>query len=256
MSQNPTRALIADDEAPARNKMVRMLQEPNFEHVEIINISTNGLDAYQYIQLLKPDVAFLDIEMPGMTGLEIAESLPPELRPTIVFATAYNEHAIKAFELNAIDYLLKPFSIERLAQTFERIEARKGERTDSEGGGDYVRLAEQLGMPAFTKIPVPIGDKIKLIDFDEVVSIEVEDRITHIYTLNKTYPINITLDTFEKRLPSTIFFRISRSAIVNVQAIQEIVAWFGNRYKVSLINKREVVSSREKSRALKAFFKF
>lgn len=248
------RVLIADDEAPARNKMVRLLQE--FEELEVVMVASNGLEAYNGILEHKPDLAFLDIEMPGMNGLDVVEQLPEDKTPYIIFATAYNEHAIKAFELNAVDYLLKPFSAERLKQALDKV----GWDDDSE---EYVsnttgarKVAEQLSAARLEKIPVPTADRYKLIDYDEVVAIEVEDRTTNIYTLSKQYPINMTLETFEKKLPSDNFLRVSRSAIINLQAIEEVVLWFGNRYKIVLNNGKEVVSSRERSKLLKKMLKF
>lgn len=247
------KVLIADDEAPARNKMVRMLQE--FEHVEIVNISTNGFDAYNYITLLKPDLVFLDIEMPGMNGIEIAQSLPDDCKPHIVFATAYNEHAIRAFELNAVDYLLKPFNAERLKQAIEKAERLGGNSTPSKSP-PYEQLNDALEIPNFNKIPVPTADRYKLIDFDEVVCIESEERTTYIYTLNKSYIVNISLDNFEKKLPNTTFYRVNRACIINIHAVQEIILWLGNRYKIILNNKKEVICSRERSKALKSILKF
>lgn len=249
------KVLIADDEAPARNKMVRMLQE--FENVEIVNISNNGLDAFQYISLLKPDIVFLDVEMPGMNGLEVAQSLPDDCKPHVVFATAYNEHAIRAFELNAVDYLLKPFSAERLKQTLEKVERLGGApAVPAAPKPAYETVGEALELPTFTKIPVLSADRYKLIDFEEVVCIEYEDRITQVYTHSKSYPVNITIDAFEKKMPASLFYRVSRSTIINIHAVQEIVLWFGNRYKIILNTNKEVICSRERSKALKNILKF
>lgn len=248
------RVLIADDEAPARNKMVRMLQE--YENVDIVNISSNGLDAFNYLCQIKPDVAFLDIEMPGMNGIEIVQNLPTDVNPKVVFATAYNEHAIKAFELNAIDYLLKPFDQERLGQTVEKLERGEGVVTREKMDEVAEDVAEGITPQALNKIPVPTADRYKLLDYDEVVCIEVEDRATHIYTMNKNYPLTLTLEAVEKRLPTDQFLRISRSCIVNIHAIQEIVLWFGNRFKIVLSNGKEVVTSRERAKNVKQMLKF
>ncbi|MBX3100872.1 MAG: response regulator transcription factor [Bacteroidetes bacterium] len=251
---NTLKVLVADDEAPARNKMVRMLQ--SFDQVDIINISSNGLDAYNYICQLKPDVAFLDIEMPGMNGLEIIENLPPDVNPQIVFATAYNEHAIRAFELSAIDYLLKPFNEERLAQTLEKLDKQQDASNPDRVREAAEVIAPHLSPSALNKIPVPAGDRYRLLDYDEVVCIEVEDRCTQIYTISKQYSLNLTLEAVEKRLPQEQFLRVSRSAIVNIHAIQEIVMWFGNRFKIILNNGKEVITSRERAKHVKQMLKF
>ena len=247
------RVLVADDEAPARNKMMRLLQ--GFDNIELVNISSNGEDALNNIILLKPDIAFLDIEMPGMTGLEVARQIPEEILTMVVFATAYNEHAIQAFELNAVDYLLKPFGAERLQQTLDKIEKMRPASALRE---IYDDLAEQLESGGnFNKIPIPAADRFKLVDYADVVCIEVEERMTNIFTSDgKMYSVNSTLESYEKKLPPEQFIRISRSCIVNLHCIQEIVLWFSNRYKVILTNKKEVISSRERSKALKQLIKF
>ncbi len=259
-------AIIADDESPARNKMVRLLND--IEDVEVVFVAANGLEAFNAILEHKPDVAFLDIEMPGMNGLDVVEQLEMEDMPQIVFATAYNEHAIKAFDLDAVDYLLKPFNAERLQQAIDKIQARleaeDTEDVDSDGDEDRKltakekakKVAAELSPHKLEKIPVPTADRYKLLNFDEVVCIEVEDRTTNIHTLSKVYPINMTLEAFERKLPSDRFLRVSRSAIINIHAIEEVVLWFGNRYKIILNNGKDVVSSRERSKTLKKMLKF
>ena len=251
------KVLIADDEMPARNKMKRLLSR--FENIEIIHLAENGLDALENIQKLKPDIAFLDIEMPGLTGIEVAGSLEGEHVPHIVFATAYNEYAIKAFELNAIDYLLKPFNEERLGAAIEKITKNAAEPPKAETTKEKLenlRNDPNVKLPFSTKIPIPTHDRYKLVDFDEVVCIEVEDRNTILYTMEKSYTMNQTLDYFEKRLPSDKFMRVNRSSLIGLEHVKEVVIWFGNRFKIILNNGRDVISSREKSKILKQILKF
>jgi DNA-binding LytR/AlgR family response regulator len=259
------RVLIADDEKPARSKMRRLLDK--FDFVEIVHEAENGLDALENIRSLKPDVAFLDIEMPGLNGLDVASDLSDAAyAPYIVFATAYNEHAIKAFELNAIDYLLKPFNEERLGATLEKIQSRgKKEQVKeqqdkiknlSDGGESTGDTSDADFLPFSTKIPVPTFDRYLLIDFDDVVCIEVEDRNTILYTLKDNYTMNHTLEYFELKLPAERFFRANRSALVGLNHVKEIVIWFGNRFKIILKNGREVICSRERSRVLRDVLRF
>jgi DNA-binding LytR/AlgR family response regulator len=246
------RVLIADDESPARTKMLRLLS--TFDDVEVVNVSSNGQDALDNLRLLRPDLAFLDIEMPGLTGLQVAEQLGEDLPTRIVFATAYNEHAIRAFELHAIDYLLKPFGEERLRQTLDRVS-----RSDGPSVARVKQSLAELTEPDsahLNKLPVPTADRFRLIDYNEILSIEVEERCTTIYTRDKSYTLTTTLDALEKKLPANQFVRISRSILVNMHEIKEIVLWFSNRYKIVLSNGREVISSREKSRQLKQLLKF
>jgi DNA-binding LytR/AlgR family response regulator len=251
------RVLIADDELPARNKMSRLLQK--MDDVEVVYMAENGLDALENIHTHKPDLVFLDIEMPGMNGLEVAENIETEPMPAVVFATAYSEHAIKAFEVNAIDYLLKPFNEDRLRLTIEKVqENRSASSIDKNKIAEILRseLGEELKTPFSNKIPIPTRDRYKLIDYSEVICIEVEERSVRLFTKDKSYLLNHTLDTFERKLPMDQFFRINRSCIIGLAHIKEIVIWFGNRFKIILSNEKEVISSREKSKVLKQVLKF
>lgn len=236
--------------------MMRMLAE--YENIEVIHQAENGLDAFEHIEKLKPDIAFLDIEMPGLNGIEVASSLKNHV-PYIVFATAYNEYAIKAFELNAVDYLLKPFNEERLNQTIEKLEASpKGKAIEQQQKAieELERNADGLKLPFSNKIPIPTFDRYKLIDYEEVICIEVEERNTILYTKDKSYSLNQTLDYFEKKLPTDRFLRVNRSCLIGLEHVQEIVIWFGNRFKIVLSNGKDVISSREKSKVLKQVLKF
>lgn len=253
------KVIIADDEGPARSKMKRMLAR--FENMEVIHESDNGLDALEQTRKLKPDILFLDIEMPGLQGIEVAQHLMDDDDiPFIVFCTAYNEYAIKAFELNAMDYLLKPFNEERLATTIEKIEATPRKKLQEDQDRSLEGLAgateEDFKIPFSNKIPIPTFDRYKLIDYTEVICIEVEERNTVLYTADKSYTLNQTLDYFEKKLPREKFLRVNRSSLVGLDHVKEIVIWFGNRFKIILTNNKEVISSREKSRVLKQVLKF
>jgi len=251
------RVIIADDEQPARNKMKRLLTK--IDSVDLVHVAENGLDALEHIQSLKPDLAFLDIEMPGLSGLEVAESIDLEEMPAVVFATAYSEHAIKAFELNAIDYLLKPFNEERLRAAVDKVVTNKDTtRFDKEKLAEMLKsdIAEEIKVPFSNKVPIPTRDRYKLVDYADVVCIEVEERSVRLYTKERSYLLNHTLDTFERKLPSDQFFRVNRSCIIGLKHVKEIVIWFGNRFKIILSNDKEVISSREKSKILKQVLKF
>lgn len=251
------KVIIADDEAPARSKMRRMLGK--FENVEIVAEAEDGVQALELIREHNPDVAFLDIEMPGLHGIEVAEEIGQMSNPPyIVFATAYNEHAIKAFELCAIDYLLKPVSEERLEATIDKVSAmpRKQLVEGQSERIDELERDEHFKLPFSNKIPIPTHDRYKLIDYADVVCIEVEERNTILYTTDKTYVLNQPLDYFEKKLPTELFLRVNRSSLIGLQHVKEIVIWFGNRFKIVLDSGKDVIASREKSRILKQVLKF
>jgi len=251
------RVLIADDEQPARNKMKRLLSK--FDDVEVVSIAENGLEALENIQNEKPDLVFLDIEMPGMNGLEVAENIDLDDMPAVVFATAYSEHAIKAFEINALDYLLKPFNEERLRATIDKVSENRAESAlDKNKIAEILKseLADDIKVPFSNKVPIPTRDRYKLVDYSEVVCIEVEERSVRLFTKERSYLLNHTLDTFERKLPADMFFRVNRSCIIGLKHVKEIVIWFGNRFKIILSNDKEVISSREKSKILKQVLKF
>jgi len=251
------KVIIADDEAPARSKMRRMLGK--FDNVEIVAEAEDGIQALDLIQQHNPDVVFLDIEMPGLHGIEVAENVGQMINPPlVVFATAYNEHAIKAFEISAIDYLLKPVSEERLETTIEKLSSfpRKQLVAGQAERIEHLEHDEHFKLPFSNKIPVPTHDRYKLIDYADVVCIEVEERNTILYTTEKAYVLNQPLDYFEKKLPGELFLRVNRSCLVGLQHVKEIVIWFGNRFKIVLDSGKDVVASREKSRILKQVLKF
>lgn len=252
------KVLIADDELPARNKMKRLLKKFD-EDVELVHAAENGFDALEHIQSLKPDLVFLDIEMPGLNGLEVAESIDLDEPPSVVFATAYSEHAIRAFELNAQDYLLKPFNEDRLKAAIDKVMANRSETAlDKNKIAEILKseLAEDIKTPFSNKVPIPTRDRYKLVDYSEVVCIEVEERSVRLFTTERSYLLNHTLDTFERKLPNDEFFRVNRSCIIGLKHVKEIVIWFGNRFKIILSNDKEVISSREKSKILKQVLKF
>ncbi|MEO0585814.1 MAG: LytTR family DNA-binding domain-containing protein, partial [Bacteroidota bacterium] len=171
----------------------------------------------------------------------------------------YHEHAIKAFDLNAQDYLLKPFNEDRLRQAVNKVgENRLGSALDKKKLADLLKseLVDDIKVPFSNKVPIPTRDRYKLVDYSEVVCIEVEERSVRLFTKEKSYLLNHTLDTFERKLPSDMFFRVNRSCIIGLKHVKEIVIWFGNRFKIILSNEKEVISSREKSKILKQVLKF
>jgi DNA-binding LytR/AlgR family response regulator len=244
------RVLIADDEEPARKKMQRLLE--NFEQLEIVGFAEDGLHALDQIVELEPDVVFLDIEMPGLNGLEVVQNLPKNLYPVIVFATAYQEYAVKAFELNSVDYLLKPISKERLASTIEKIQKNISlKETVKLPIEEIQQQLQQSGFQFNNKIPIPTADRYKLVDIENIILVQVEERITHLFTTEKRFMINQSLEQFEKKLPSNIFVKVNRSSVVNISHVKEFVLWFGHRLKLILTNGMEVICSRERSKILK-----
>jgi two-component system, LytTR family, response regulator len=227
------RALIVDDEAPARDKLRRWLGE--HADIEIAGEAADGLAAAAALESLKPDVAFLDIQMPGLSGLEIASQLEPADAPLIVFVTAFDEHAIKAFDLNAVDYLLKPYDKDRLRKTLERLRQRAGTSRDAarlsiEGA---VRTArEHLG--SSERLLVPRGESLELVEAHKIHWLEADDNYVHVHTAGAKYLLRRTLGDLLVQLGEQRFARIHKSAAVNIAEIASLSPLFKGDHEVRL----------------------
>jgi len=216
------RAVIADDEPRARQFLEKLLGE--HETLEVVGSARGGAEALQMIGELKPDVAFLDIHMPDLSGLEVARHLRGAEAPIVVFVTAYDKYAVEAFEVAALDYVLKPIKRERLADAVNRVlaEARSGrpaaraealrEALDSPG------LASQ--MPPLRRLPVRHRREVKLLDLEQVPLIFSRDRLVLARCGDHEYLVDYTLQELEQRLPEGQFVRVHRAALVNVDAIE------------------------------------
>ena len=257
---NKLRIIIADDERPAREFLKAMLVD--FRDAEVVGEAADGADALEVIRSLRPDLALLDLQMPEMSGIEVVRSLGKHELPLVAFVTAYDEHAVKAFELNAVDYLLKPIEKPRLRETIERAVARldRHELREAEAAKlesvvetyDSERSAEPL-----ERIPVRHREDILLVPVAEVASITADGELLNIVTSsNLRYVINFRLKDLEARLDEKRFVRLSRSAIVNLDMVRKVSPMPGGTFVVSLTNGQEIPSSRQQSRALRErFFK-
>ena len=209
------RTLIVDDEPAARDRLREVLRP--FEDVEIVGDAGDGPEAIEKIAALRPDLVFLDIQMPGFSGLDVAAALPSP-RPHIIFCTAFDQFALDAFELNAVDYLLKPVNRVRLAGAIERV--RKGAASDSD-----VALARLLraapGHPA--RFVAKKGTRYHVIHDDAVLYFASDGGLTKLVTADGHYWMDPSLTDLETRLEALSFFRVSRSAIVNLRVVKEVV---------------------------------
>jgi len=231
------RTLIVDDEELARLRMKKLL-EPYADRIQIVGEAQDGVSAVEQIKSLKPDLVFMDIQMPGMTGLEVVSQLDAATLPWIVFATAFDEYAIKAFEESAVDYLLKPIEADRLAATIAKVE-----RINSKSSPDLaetVRKLVEAQNPVnkyLQRIQVKIGDRTLLLSIDQTIRFEAEDKYTTVHTDESKYVIDTPLVELEARLDPAKFMRIHRAHLVNVTRIAEIQRQFGGRLKVVLNDK-------------------
>ena len=217
-------ALIVDDEASARSRLRKLLAPHPFDLIE--GDARDGLDALEAIRKHRPQVVFLDIEMPGLDGFELVRALTPESMPLIVFVTAYDEHALAAFEANAVAYLLKPVGEDRLATVVTRLKQLVG--SPGEAAAEATRLSAIAGAR-----PHPLQhvlavqrDGYILIPLREVCFFQVVDGVTHVRTATVTYRTNYAIGDLEARLPAPPFFRAHRSVVANLDKVATISPMF------------------------------
>ncbi len=252
---NKLRVIIADDERPAREYLKAILRE--FDQVEIVGEAENGSDAVDLIKQAKPDLAILDMKMPEMSGLDAVKMLRKSQMPLVAFVTAHDEFAVEAFELNAVDYLLKPVESSRLSETITRA-AERLEHADWRGieAKKIRNAAETYNSGAvignIDRIPVRIRDEIMLVPVAEIASIVADGELLRITTVqNQKHTINYRLKDLELRLDEKKFIRLSRGAIANLDLIQRISPMPGGTYLISLSNGQEIQSSRMQSKLLR-----
>jgi two-component system LytT family response regulator len=246
MSQSSIRALIADDEEPAR-ELLRALLSP-WQDIEIVAEAGDGVTALEAIRALRPDVVFLDVKMPGMSGIEMIEALEPDALPLVVFVTAYDEFAVKAFEVSAFDYLLKPFEAARLRRTMTRVVARIREADRHERPAVETLLRAVRSGPA-AQLVVKTDGRHLFLDPTEVERIEADGKHARIHLLGdggKTTAILVreTLQNLESRLDPEVFVRVHRSSVVNRRQIREIQPWFKGDFVIIMRRGTKVVTGR------------
>jgi len=241
------RVLVVDDEELARVRIKSLLAE--IPDTECVGEAENGIEAVERVRALLPDVLVLDIQMPGMDGFGVVEALGRP--PLVIFATAYDEYAIKAFEVNSIDYLLKPIARERLREAMDRA------RRLLSGGPDLAKEIERLAALVRSRdtgrLPVQKGRRIVLLDIGDIVWFEADDELVYAHTRDAKCLVNMTMAELEKRLDPAHFFRVHRSSIVNLKRIVELVPWFGGKYKVVVDDaaRSELVLPRARVKALR-----
>jgi two-component system, LytTR family, response regulator len=239
------RAVLVDDEPLARKRLRTLLAA--HPRVQIVGEAANGDEACRVVEALRPDLLFLDIQMPGMSGFEVLTRLQP--RPRVVFVTAHDEFAVKAFDEQALDYLLKPVEPDRLARAIGRL----AETPAADPRLD--RLIASLGQARsqLRRIPVRRGAQITLVDVASAVFFRAEDKYTVLYTSDAEHVIDRTIDELEHTLEPETFLRIHRSAIVNVNFVRDLTVIEGGRFLVSLTDARRtrLYASRTGARMLR-----
>ena len=245
------RALVVDDEKLARDRLRGFLTRVG--GVELVGEAQDGVEAVRLIEEQRPDLVFLDVQMPGMDGFEVLRALRGPA-PQIVFATAFDEYAIRAFEVQALDYLLKPFARARVEEAVGRVRARLSQGSPGLDVESVLRRLEQSRKTFATRISAYSGKRILLLPVEDVRWFGVEHRLVYAHTGERAHMTNYTLRELEERLDPESFFRVHKASLVNLQHVREIVPWFGGRYKLVMRDHagNEVAVSRTQARALRA----
>jgi two-component system LytT family response regulator len=248
------RAVVVDDEPVAVRSLVRLLKETG--RVEVVGTAPNADQALALPGWSEVDVAFLDIVMPGMTGIELARQLPSD--PLVVFVTGYNEYAVEAFRVNAVDYLMKPIEHARLDEALTRLEGRlsdptrQGARVIAEQVARYLQAGTWPGATGrLEHVGGRVGGKLRIVGVAEVTHFVTDDRLVYAVTNKERYVVDLSLDNLERRLDPTRFVRIHRACIVNLAHAELIPDHFGRDVVVRLKDGTELDVSRDRVRALR-----
>lgn len=247
------RTLIVDDEPVARQGVRRLLE--NEAGIDIVGEAGNGVEAVRLIHELRPDLLFLDVQMPELNGFEVIARVGPDAMPIVVFVTAHDAFALRAFEVQALDYLLKPFDDDRFRTVLER--ARQQVRLTRDGVLDrrlesLLRHYADRGAPGVARIMVKDSGVVFFQPVDEIDWIEAADYFTKLHAGGTVHLVNETLTRLEQRLDPAVFMRVHRSAIVNLRRVRELRLDYRNRHVIVLTNGEHVPLSRSRREPLEA----
>ena len=254
------RVIVVDDEQLAREELCFLLGETGL--VEIVGQATDGVEALRMAGELRPDVVFLDVQMPGLTGFEVARRLiEADVPVQLVFVTAFDQYAIDAFTVNAVDYGLKPVDADRLEQTLERVRRRLASEQATRmplSAADLERVVEavQARQGRRDQLAIRVGERFVLVQADEVVHASMVDDAIIVVTNTVSGTSNYrTLDELQARLDPSIFWRVHRSHLVNITRIKEIVPWFSRNYLLKMKDPKatEIPVSRSQTRRLREY---
>ena len=216
------KAIIVEDEFLAREELKYFIK--NYSSIEIVDEFEDGIDVLKFIQKNEVDIIFLDINIPSLDGVLLAKNISKFSRkPYIVFITAYKEHAVEAFEIEAFDYILKPYHESRIISMLKKLEITHNHEKDN------------LHRNSITnKMNLWKNEKIIVVDLDDIYYCIAKERVTYVFTKDEEYSVGISITEFYNSLPKDRFFRCHRSYIVNITKIKEIIPWFNNTYNLKL----------------------
>jgi two-component system, LytTR family, response regulator LytT len=251
------KAVVVDDEQLAREELCYMLEK--MEDIEVIGQAGNGLEAVGIVERLTPDVLFLDVQMPGLNGFEVAHRLIQHgSSPNIVFVTAFDRHAIEAFEVNAVDYLLKPIEAARLQQAVDRARRRVAPETPLNNQVERIVQLMSERQSKRERVAVKVGERFLLVQADEIIYASLTNESINIVTSQLAGTSNFrTLDELQARLDPGVFWRVHRSHLVNINKVKEIVPWFSRNYILRMKDAKatEIPVSRAQTKRLRDYLR-
>ena len=256
------RVVVVDDEQLAREELCFQLEQLGTE--EVVAQAGNGLEAIAAVERHEPDLVFLDIQMPGLTGFEVARRLlqRDDESPALIFVTAFDQHAIEAFEVNAVDYLLKPVDAARLEQALQRARRRlSSERAGRAPLNDQLeRIVKMMSGRQIRRdqVAVKVGERFMLVQAEDIIYASLADESINIVTGHVAGSSNYrTLDDLQARLDPDVFWRVHRSHLVNINKIKEIVPWFSRNYILRMKDAKgtEIPVSRSQTKRLREYLK-
>lgn len=238
----PLKVVIADDEPLARERLRNLLSK--HPEAELVGECSDGAEAVTTILEQEPDIVFLDVQMPEKTGFEVIQEIRGQVNPLIIFVTAYDQYALKAFEVSAVDYLLKPYDKERFEAAFAK--ARQAARKPEEMTKNLESLLANLNQPAreVERIAIKTANKVLLLKKDQIDWVDADDNYINVHTGQEKHLLRETLASFEEKLGPRKFMRISRSVIVNIDRIKELQPLFHGEYSVILKDGTRLTLSR------------
>ncbi len=238
------RALIVDDEQLARQRVRLLLgEEPD---IEVIDECEDGFEAVDQIQATRPDLVFLDVQMPDMDGFEVLRRVPQSLLPVVIFTTAYDQHALRAFEVNALDYLLKPFKPARFKESVQRARDLIANKHAGVAARGLLAFLGQTPAPAgqLTRLAVKTPGRVTFVELDQIQAIEAAGKYAVVHVGKENHVLRETMSSLESHLPPQRFLRISRSVIVNIDQIRELQPMFNGENLVVLKNGKSYPTTR------------
>jgi len=250
----PLRVYVVDDEPLAVQRLTRLLRQTR--RVEIVGSTVKPAEAVEFLSNQSVDAVFLDIQMPGMTGFELLQKLPKE--PAVIFTTAFDRFALDAFEVNSVDYLVKPIEVERLEKALTKLERLRGTPQGIAETEQIRALARELTRKFPERISSRIGERVVFVEVARITHFYAKDKLTFAATASKDYAVDATISELEEKLDPAVFIRIHRATLLNLNYVEEVSSWFGGGMIVRLKDgkRTELQIARDRVKHLKERLEF